>query len=152
MKYVAYMLDMSIWGKFAKNEVADYAIGGPTIELLFKAYNATHQTSYVAGATSNKGYQIKKQESNSWKNSIISMLEREKPYVISETTNAGGMWLASPSCYAEYCIMDLSSEGSIGYDTPADTTQNGFRPIVCLKSEIQLQKSDDGNYEIVNQQ
>ena len=39
MKVVAYMLDTGIWKKFAKENVADYAIGGPTVELFFKAYN-----------------------------------------------------------------------------------------------------------------
>ena len=39
MKAVAYMLDTSeeVWGKFAGDK-AKYAIGEPTIELLFKSY------------------------------------------------------------------------------------------------------------------
>lgn len=26
---------------------------------------------------------------------------------------------------------------------------NGFRPIVCLKSDVQLRKNDDGSYTII---
>ncbi len=150
MKAVAYMLDTKIWSKFANDNVAEYAIGGPTIELLFKSYNATHQTSYVAGATSNTGYQIKKQESDDWSLSISDMLETEKPYVISDETNAITMWIASPSNIGSNFVMYVTFNGILGYWGYNDTG-NGFRPIVCLKSEIQLQKSDDGNYTIVNQ-
>ncbi len=151
MKAVAYMLDTGIWNKFAKTGVAEYAIGGPTVELLFKAYNATHQTSYVAGATSNTGYQIKKQASDSWSYGISSMLKTEKPYVISETTNAYAMWLASPSAYGSSSVMDVYSNGDVS-GASYDNDRLGFRPLVCLKSDIHLEKSEDGNYTIVEQQ
>ena len=40
MKAVAYMMDTTAWNsKFLDNDKADYVIGGPTIELLFKSYN-----------------------------------------------------------------------------------------------------------------
>ena len=30
--------------------VADYAIGGPTVEMLLKSYNQMHQTEYITEA------------------------------------------------------------------------------------------------------
>ncbi len=156
MKAVAYMLDTSIWSKFAKEDVADYAIGGPTIELLFKSYNATHKTSYVAGATSNSGYQIKGQEGDNWSNTKGNMLKTEKPYVIKDNTYMPSTWLASPSGSATNCMLVVGLRNDtwsdLGYQACnyEDTGDGHFRPLVCLKSGIHLEKSDDGNYEIVD--
>ena len=59
MKSVAYMLDINAWSKFAVSGKADYAIGGPTVELLFRSYNQKYSgTNYVAEATSNTGYKV----------------------------------------------------------------------------------------------
>ncbi len=51
----------NVWNVYDGNK-AEYAIGGPTIELLFKSYNEKYGTSYVAEATSEVGYSIKKAE------------------------------------------------------------------------------------------
>lgn len=39
MKAIAYMLDTNLWREF-KEDTAIYAIGGPTLEILFESYNA----------------------------------------------------------------------------------------------------------------
>lgn len=49
IKVVAYMCDISVWNKFKTNK-ADFAIGGPTIGLLFKSYNEKYGTNYLAGS------------------------------------------------------------------------------------------------------
>ena len=49
MKAVAYMMDTTAWNskfKDTKNK-ADYVIGGPSVELLFKSYNDKYKTAYV---------------------------------------------------------------------------------------------------------
>ena len=80
----------------------------------------------------------------------------EKPYVITETDHARGMWLASPSTYVSgICILTCNYKGTIGTSSTGfknvttNVTEAGFRPLVCLKSDIQLQKSEDGNYTII---
>ena len=101
----------------------------------------------------NTGYKIKKQENDDWTSS--SSIEIKKPYVISKTGNAYGMWIASSSASSGDCVMALDYKGvisSVNIDFSNGMKWMGFRPIVCLKSEIQLQKNEDGNYEIVNQQ
>ena len=40
------------------NKFLNNAVGGPTVELLFKSYNQKYGTKYVAEATSNTGYMI----------------------------------------------------------------------------------------------
>ena len=45
MKDVAYMMDTKAWNsKFLDSNKADYCIGGPSVELLFKSYNEKYKT------------------------------------------------------------------------------------------------------------
>ena len=153
MKAVAYMMDTTAWNsKFLDSSKAEYAIGGPTIELLFKSYNEKYGTSYVAGATNSMGYSIKKQESDSWSTYINGMLTKndyiqDSLYVISKDTNAAGMWLASSSANSENEVMDVRFNGHVLKDW-YDNQTFGFRPLVCLKSNTQLQKVEDTTYQI----
>ena len=150
MKSVAYMLDKNAWKVFAGDK-AEYAIGGPTIELLFKSYNEKYGTSYLAEATSTRGYSIKKQENDNWDTSIVGMLNKndntkDPLYVIVNNSNASAMWLASPSsAYTDY-LMDVDSVGDVVSNTYSYFF--GFRPLVCLKSNVQLQKTGDATYQI----
>ncbi len=59
IKAVAYMLDTEIWsakyGDGGKN--AEYAIGGPTLEMFVKSYNETHsENSISCEVTGKNGY------------------------------------------------------------------------------------------------
>ena len=42
MRIIAYLLDTVAWSSFANNNVADYAIGTPTIEMLAASYNSLY--------------------------------------------------------------------------------------------------------------
>ena len=57
MRAIAYMLDTMTWNSFATSSenYSEWAIGGPTIELLFTAYNKyKNSSSHVAKALSVK--------------------------------------------------------------------------------------------------
>ena len=96
MKSVAYMLDTKAWSGFAVTGKADYAIGGPTVELLFKSYNQKYGTKYVAEATSNTGYMIG--ENGTADSYYFYLSNTSDPlYVITSNANAAAYWLASPS-------------------------------------------------------
>ncbi len=45
MKAVAFMLDTNVWSSFA-GSMADFAVGGPSIELLLKSYSEKYQVDY----------------------------------------------------------------------------------------------------------
>ena len=93
MKSVAYMLDTKAWSGFATDK-ADYAIGGPTVELLFKSYNQKYGTNYVAEATSSTGYKV---GSGSASEYYLTLSNTSDPlYVITSQSNALAYWLASP--------------------------------------------------------
>ena len=93
MKSVAYMLDTKAWSGFATDK-ADYAIGGPTVELLFKSYNQKYTTNYIAEATSSTGYMIGE---NGIVNTYSFYLTSDPLYIITSNANAYAYWLASPN-------------------------------------------------------
>lgn len=154
MRAVAIMLDTNIWSSFMdSNGKAKYAIGGPTVEMLMKSYNDSHGTDYGAKASSETGYQITQTatRNNGWANNISSMVstsDTNKLYVSeSAKTNASGYWLTSPSADHTNCIMYTNFEGTVnsnGYGSDIF----GFRPLVCLNSNVKLERQENGTYII----
>ncbi len=151
MKAVAYMMDTTAWNSKFKdtNNKADYVIGGPSVELLFKSYNDKYKTAYVSQATNATGYQIKKKaKDTSWSYSIGSMLKTSDPlYVITARSNALAYWLASPSANGPSGVMHVSYDGRVSRDY-YHTNLYGFRPLVCLNSDVKLQKVSSTQYTI----
>ena len=147
MKAVAYMLDTEIWKVF-KGEKADYAIGGPTIELLFKSYNEKYGTDYQISVTNINGYEISKDGGNNWADYYEEMLNvKDGLYIIESREKADAMRVSSPSVgYSEW-IMRLSYRGAVSY-TGVIGENDGFRPIVCLSSGVKLQKVGENIYTI----
>ena len=152
MKAVAYMLDTSeeVWGKFA-GEKAKYAIGGPTLELLFKSYNEKYNTNnkYQAQATSATGYKISSDGGESFGYGISSSVDylnkEDDLYVTDETNNASAMRVASPSANYSDLVYGVLFDGLVDRTSYSDFTI-GFRPLVCLQSNVQLEKQQDGSF------
>ena len=122
MATVAYMLDTKIWNGFA-GSYAEYAVGGPTIELLFNSYNQKHpDKDYPNGkyqaeviAKGDSGYQISEDGGNSWnwEETSENLDENDDLYVIKGTQNASSMAIASPSNTATIYIMHINNSGYI---------------------------------------
>ena len=148
MKAVAYMLDTTAWSIFKdKNGKADYVIGGPTIEMLMKSYSQKHNVQYKAEAvndTGHEGYKISKDNGANWDTYYSGMLSTsDSLYVLPSSKGADAMWVASPSaCYAT-SVVRVYCDGSVSYGG-YDYYDHGFRLLVCLKSNVQLQESGDG--------
>ena len=155
MKSVAYMLDTNAWSGF-KGDEAEYAIGGPTIELFFEAYNKAHGTSanqYQARAKSTTGYEITTDGGTSWGDYTSSaggnyLVTNDPTFVINTSKNAAAMWLASPSAANTSSVVSVTSYGYVT-NSSYDYTRNGFRPLVSLRSEVELRKTGDNTYEII---
>ena len=144
MKAVAYMLDINAWGKFA-GEKAEYAVGGPSIELLMTSYSEKHDVDYRAQATNSTGYQISIDGGKNWDSAYMGILTAEDaPYVIN-SEDALGYWISSPSVLS-YVFYVRYSDVSCG--TIKSTDSYGFRPIVCLKPDTILKDNGDGTYTI----
>ena len=153
MRAVASMLDTNIWSSFMdSNGKAKYAIGGPTLEMLMKSYNDSHGTDYGAKAISETGYQITKTATSDegWKNTIdgLNTSDTNKLYISeSINTNAESYFIASPSARGITRIPFVQYAGTVG-----NTTYNyqfyGFRPLICLNSNVELEKQENGTYII----
>ena len=152
MKAVAYMLDTTAWSTFKDNNEdnngkADYAIGGPTIEMLMKSYSQKHNVQYKAEAvndTGHEGYKISKDNGANWDTYYSGMLSTsDSLYVLPSSKGANAMWLASPSALDADSVVAVSYYGNV-YSGICSFNYYGFRPLVCLKSNVQLQESGDG--------
>ena len=149
IRAVAYILDKDVWNPLYRGTNAEYAIGESTVEMFVKSWNDTHsgEKQIVCSAdsdvdTNGNGYKVK--FANGDYGTYISGLVRDEYnsiYIKFDDSKAAAMWLASPSA-STYTLMIAHSNGSL------DNLSMGFRPIVCLNSEVKLQKVADG-YEII---
>jgi len=149
MKAVAYMLDKDIWGNFANSSVAEYAVGGPSVEMLLKSYSEKKNVDYRAQASSAIGYQVSNNGGTSYDYYISGMLSTSDTlYVLpsAATSGANAMWLASPSASLGDAVMYVGYSGNMDRSGYYNTTI-GFRPLVCLNSNILLNEVD-GGFEI----
>lgn len=153
MKAVAYMLDTNIWNKF-KEDTALYSVGGPTLEMLFSSYNNKYKTSYEFQAANNIGYLIRKTPDEEWSARIPGLFETtDELYTINNKNSALSYWIASPSNYSsnQYdlgaYLLSTYYSGSVTYSF-YDAKDIGFRPVVCLKNNINLILQKDGTYKI----
>ncbi len=146
IRAVAFMMDTSdsVWGKWANADLAEYAIGGPTLEMYVESYKDSHPESSIScDVTGTNGYTY----SNA--SGLEASDENNEIYIKTRQENANAMWLASPSSgdnddivYA-YCSGYLDN-GNYYYISSGP----GLRPLVCLRSNVQLEKVKDGEYKI----
>ncbi len=159
MKAVAYMLDTKAWKKF-KGEKADYAIGGPTLEIFIKSWNAKYKDAkieyQVADVGSDykalNGYTHKKAGTTDYTTYIIDAFRKSDSsyddlYVIRDTSKAYSMWLASTSGHGATYLGYVDCIGYLG-DQDYYYGGSGFRPLVCLKSSVKLEEQSFGKYAI----
>ena len=147
MKVVAYLLDIDAWSVFA-GEDAEYAIGGPTIEILMKSYSEKYKVDYRAQASSAIGYQISNDGGNSWEDSISDILNTVDSLYVKKLDYASGMCLSSPSFHTTSNIFNTDYNGNIMTSVATIVNVFGFRPLVCLNSNVKLLKKEEGIYSI----
>ena len=148
MKAVAYLLDTSIWNEFKdKNNMSEYVIGGPTLEMFIASYNDINQEKTIQyELTSNNGYSIKWITDKQYTDSVSELNDPKELYTIFDPTKAAGYWLASPVDFGgeEDFLFEGYTGGMLGvncitYDGESwQIAEEGLRPIICLKSEVQL--------------
>lgn len=150
MKAEAYMLDTKIWSCFADASITEYAIGGPTVELFMTSYNQSHNVDYRTRAIYNNangqtGYQISKDGGINWVFYSDGMINsKDRLYVINNTTKASGMWLASTSAVNPSFLLCIFYCYDRVFFYSYENYSFGFRPLVCLKSNIQFEADGDG--------
>lgn len=140
IRAVAYMMDTNVWGMY-KGEKAEYAIGGVPIEMYCESYKQTHPTSNIScGVTGTNGY--------AYSNTSGLSSDCDKIYIKPDNSKSSAMWLASPFDYAAENLVGVFYDGLITYGYGYNNSFPGLRPLVCLKSEVQLKKTGDREYTI----
>ena len=149
-KATAYLLDKNQWSGFANSSYAEYAIGGPTLELFIDSYNAIHSSERIETQANEIGYKVKWSNSSTGYSSYISGLSTsEILYVIGSTTTARALWVASPSgTEAEDYLICVYDSGYL-IANYCGNTKLGCRPIISLKSNIKIEKQENGTYKIL---
>ena len=147
----AYMLDIDIWNNYV-GEDAEYAIGGPTIEMFCKSYKDTHPDKYIDYEVSTNGYTIKWNTDTEYTTMSLELPEEDynSIYIKADTKKAYGMWIASPSSNGKtylMCTYINKVTDTYGYNDYY-SARYGLRPIVCLSSDVILEKGSGDNYII----
>lgn len=152
MKAVAYMLDKTQWDLYCNKDYADYAIGGPTLQLFIDSWNSKGYTQLYYNNVNKNGYYVGDNQTPDTlfinlvnDNEIHDVLYFPHEYLWN---NIKGYWLASPSAYhqSDY-VMRCSGVGALGNDMYNKDIVS-FRPVVCLKSRVVLTKQENGQYKI----
>lgn len=139
IRAVAYMMDTKQWSIYA-GEQAEYAIGGTPIEMYCESYKQTHLASSIScNVTGTNGY--------TYSNASGLSSDCDGIYIKSGTSKAEAEWLASPSSSGTSTLLYASSGGFLG-NYYYNVTNPGLRPVVCLKSDVQLKKTRDRVYAI----
>ncbi len=148
----------------SKKECAEYAIGGPTVEMWIASWNKKHGNSsdttkplywsnnstngfgYCVGLTQNPtGSSVFGKDFCGSRNEGYN----DRLYFTDVTKYVDAYWLSSPSSYLNYNIMtvDKGQYGFIMDDNLFQKNGVGLRPLVCLKSDAKLTKvlNDDGS-------
>ena len=126
MKATEYLLDSTVttWSGLA-NDYAKWVIGGPTLELLVASYNAVNTSSPVTIGDLN---------TNGYAETISSGLTNTGSRPWNHGTH---YWLACPSSSSEnYVRFVIADNALVSYGNYR--CSYAFRPVVCLKSSVQL--------------
>ena len=150
MKAVAYMLDTDAWSVY-KGENADYAVGGPSIEMLMKSYSQKHGVDYRALASTAIGYQVSNNGGTNWVDYMNNMLSTtDSLYTITMQLAACGYWVSSPSASFSDLMLGVYYNGHVYYNACGSRNDLGFRPLVCLSSDVKFELQQDGTFLIRN--
>ena len=140
----AWLCDPSKWTAYCDTDKANYAIGGPSVEMYVKSYNQTHgddalgcqyQTNYVPGYIYKVNNTIQNDGWYTNSNILDYSMTYKSMYCGEKGNKTGDWWLASPSasnpdrvCYVSGLNARLRLSG-YNYSF-------GVSPLVSLKSSF----------------
>ena len=140
----AWLCDPSKWTAYCDTDKANYAIGGPSVEMYVKSYNQTHgddalgcqyQTSYVPGYIYKVNNTIQNDGWYTNSNILDYSMTYKSMYCGEKGNKTGDWWLASPSasnpdrvCYVSGLNARLRLSGY--------NYHFGVSPLVSLKSSF----------------
>lgn len=141
------LLDTSAWNKFVNLAYAEYAIGGPTLEMWIESYNSKGYSNLYYNNINDYGYYIGTNESEKKITLNINDLENngynDTLYIPhkSDISGCNGYWFASPTADGDYGIWGIAYKGTLAFRN-YDDTGFGIRPVVSLKSSVTTIRKD----------
>lgn len=140
----AWLCDPSKWTAYCDTDKANYAIGGPSVEMYVKSYNQTHGDDalgcqYQTNDAPGYGYKVNGTIQNSgWYTSNDTLdysMTYNSMYCGQNGNKTGDWWLASPSAYNSSNVCTV-----YGYRAYLDysyyVNYYGVSPLVSLKSSF----------------
>lgn len=149
---VSALLDTANWSNFVDSSVADYAIGGPTIEMYLNSWNAKGYMDITeTSSSSDTGYKVN--GSTLVKPETDPGYSDNLYYPHKNTTTVGsegciGYWLASPSAEGEEFVMFIRNNSSIYNDYYNYNYYTGIRPIVALNAGVTAEQDANGVWQL----
>ena len=145
-KVIAFMVDQNVWKTYIGTN-AEYAIGGPNIIQFIESYNSVpHEVGKekMYWELSGVGYKLSFDNINFDVAIKGNIEEYNKLYYGTNISEVHGVRLASPiDNYSDIVMLTTYDRAYIGnywFSRDAYT----FRPLVCLKSGVTLEKNGDG--------
>lgn len=144
------MLDIDAWANYCNLDYAEYAIAGPTLDMFVASWNQTQDSKLYYNATE-YGYCIKVGEIptvDGWFNDINIEANYIAELYLLSTNKGNNYWIASPTNFdPAYYTVRIFSEGKISEGMYDDTDDAGFRPVICLSKNIELE-ADGSDFKI----
>ena len=149
------LLDTNNWKKFVDIQYADFAIGGPTIEMYKNSWESKGYIPFNI-KTDKYGYDIidvdyKQMSSNIGYKDNLYFPHRIMKESGIEADYIFTYWLASPATSEierGESLLSISSHGMI-VPNPIASEGNGIRPIIALKSDVLTSgKNENGVWQL----
>lgn len=131
----SWLCNTKEWKDYA-NENANYAIGGPSIEMYVDSYKQAVGATRYKTRTVEAGYEFSSNDGNNWYQSAKNSFTEDNNSIY--LTKDGTFWIASPSAGDENCLYAASQESS-GIVSEGYGQSYGFRPIVSLKNTFKIE-------------
>ena len=115
----AWLCDPSKWTAYCDTDKANYAIGGPSVEMYVKSYNQTHgddalgcqyQTNDVPGYIYKVNNTIQNDGWNTNSNTLDYSMKYKSMYCGQNGKKTGTWWLASPSADDSRDVCGVSGD------------------------------------------
>ena len=150
-KCVSGLLNTNNWTKFVDTNYADYAIGGPTLNMYIASWNAKGYTKLYTNTNTN-GYYVGTSANPETTNVYMKNTAGYEDTLYyphqSVYSNCHGYWLAAPSASSADNISYVSDNGLVFYAFH-NVGLYGVRPLVSLKSGVTLQENSDGTVTLI---
>ena len=155
-KSVSGLLNTKNWTKFVDTNYADYAIGGPTLNMYIASWNAKGYTTLYTN-TNTYGYYVGTSANPTTTYTSISSDIAGSGYGDtlyyphqSDYSNCSGYWLAAPSANGNGNFMMNVYYNNFVYNSTCGNVNYGVRPLVSLKSGVTLLENINGTVTLKN--